>query len=106
MLGQKGQKLCNYSDASFAAKFDNSSQLGHNIFLVDKTKICQPILLSSYKSKKSVRSVMENELIAFVDNFDIVFTVRHDLKFSSGHEILPTVMTNSLGLFDVLTKWV
>lgn len=42
--------------------------------------------------------------MAFVDGFDISFTIRHDLKMVFGHNVLLTMMTDSLSLFNILSE--
>jgi hypothetical protein len=93
-----------FSDASFANSRDGTSQLGYVVFMMDKDKNCQLILWSSHKSKRVTRSVVGAETMALADAFDAAYSLKHDLQAMLGHEVPITIYTDSLSLFDVLTK--
>ena len=83
---------------------DKSSQLGYFIFLSDKSKYCQPIFWSSYKSKRVTRSVLGSEVMAFADAFDMAYTIKYDLQIMLNKIIPISMLTDSKSLFDVLTS--
>ena len=97
-------RLQTYSDASFATNEDKSSQLGYIIFLVDALGNCQPVHWSSHKAKRVTRSVLGSEVLAFSDAFDMSYAIKHDLQALLNQEIPLVMMTDSLSLFDVITK--
>jgi hypothetical protein len=93
-----------YSDASYASNSDGSSQLGYIIFLCDASGTCQPLFWSSKKSKRITRSVLGSETMALADAFDKAFAIRHDMQDITRRSIPIVILTDSLSLFDVLTK--
>lgn len=97
-------KLQVYSDASYATNKDKTSQLGYFIFLMDKHHRCHPIYWVSYKSKRSTRSVLGSEVMAFADAFDMAYTLKFDLQKILGKELPLRMLTDNKSLFDVLTK--
>lgn len=103
-LDKDSLRLQVYSDASYATNADNSSQLGYIIFLADKSNNCQPLAWSSHKAKRVNRSVLGSEIMAFADAFDMAFVLKHDIE-AMIKKTLPIVMiTDSLSLFDVITR--
>ena len=103
-LDKDSIRLQIYSDASYASNYDASSKLGYIIFLADKNNSCQPLLWSSHKSKRVSRSVLGCETMAFADAFDVAFAIRHDLERMIGNKVPISMFTDSLSLFDVMTK--
>lgn len=97
-------KLSVYSDASYASNDDKSSQLGYFIFLSDDSKNCQPLYWNSYKSKRVTRSVLGSEVMAFADAFDMAYTIKYDLQHIIQNRVRLHMLTDSLSLFDVLTR--
>jgi hypothetical protein len=93
-----------YSDASYANNTDGTSQLGYIIFLCDASRACQPLFWSSKKWKRVTRSVLGSETMALADGFDVAFSICHDLQIITGKSIPIVILTDSLSLFDVLTK--
>lgn len=93
-----------YSDASYADNRDASSQLGYIVFLCDKFGTAQPITWSSHKSKRVTRSVLGSETMALADGFDAAYAIRHDVERMTGKRVPLSVFTDSLSLFDVITK--
>jgi hypothetical protein len=103
-LDRKNLSLRVYSDASYANNSDGTSQIGYIIFLCDASGSCQPLFWSSKKSKRVTRSVLGSETMALADAFDMAFTIRHDLQNITLLQIPIIILTDSLSLFDVLTK--
>lgn len=103
-LDNKSLQLRVYSDASYSNNEDKSSQLGYIIFLMDKHNRCQPLFWSSHKSKRVSRSVLGSETMAFADAFDMAYVIKYDLQLMLGKVIPISMMTDSLSLFDVITK--
>jgi hypothetical protein len=93
-----------YTDASYANNFDGSSQLGYIIFLADANGKCQPIAWSSHKSRRVTRSVLGSETMAFADGFDAAYSLKHDLQTILKRSVDILMYTDSLSLFDVITK--
>jgi hypothetical protein len=96
--------LKEYTDASYANNFDGSSQLGYIIFLADASGKYQPIVWSSHKSRRVTRSVPGIETMAFADEFDAAYSLKHDLQAILKQSVDILMYTNSLSLFDVITK--
>ena len=93
-----------YSEASYANNSDSSSQLGYLIFLCDGSNLCQPLYWSSHKAKRVSRSVLGSETMAFADSVDMAFMIRHDIQKMMSIKIPILMFTDSLSLFDVITK--
>lgn len=93
-----------YADASFASNDDLSSQLGYLVFMCDKDDVCHILDFSSKKSKLIVRSIMAAEVYAFVDAFDAVMILAHDLWKTLDQEIPLYLFTDSKQLFDAILK--
>lgn len=93
-----------YADASFAGNDDLSSQLGFIIRLCDSSHRAHVLECSSKKSKRIVRSVLEGEIYAFAEGFDRAFVLRHDLQTIFRRNISLHMFTDSLQMFDVVTK--
>lgn len=93
-----------YSDASWANNEDGSSQMGYIIFLTDATGACQPITWSSHKSRRKNRSTLGSETMALADAFDVAYSLMHDMQRVMGQRVPITILTDSLSLFDVISK--
>lgn len=103
-LGKESLRITSYSDASFATNDDHTSQLGYFIFLSDKYNKCQPIYWTSYKAKRVTRSVLGSKVMALADAFDMAYIIKYDRQNIMNKQITLTMYTDSLSLFDVLTK--
>ena len=103
-LDNKRLRLQVYSDASYGNNFDRSSQLGYIIFLADSNGNCQPLFWSSHKSKLVSRSVLGCETMASADAFDMAFAMKNNLRRMTSLDIPIMMLTDSLSLFDVITK--
>lgn len=97
-------RVVGFSDASFANNYDLSTQLGHIMFLADKTGKSVPIHFKSYKSRRVVRSAMAGEVIAFSDLFDVAAALSSELKLLLDREVPVHLFTDSKSLFDVISK--
>ncbi|CDF36525.1 unnamed protein product [Chondrus crispus] len=93
-----------YTDASFAGNDDLSSQLGFIILLCDSSDRAHLLEYSSRKSKRVVRSILGGEVYAFASGFDRAFILRHDLETIFKVKIPLHMLTDSLQMFDVITK--
>ena len=93
-----------YTDASFAGNDDLSSQVGFIILLCDRSDRAHILEYSSRKSKRAVRSILGGELQAFASGFDQAFILRHDLETIFRMKISLHMLTDSLQIFDVITK--
>ena len=93
-----------YSDSSYANNHNGTSQLGYVVFLTDDSQRCQPLAWSSHKSKRVTRSVLGSEKMAFADAFDMYYVVKRELERLFGRNIPLTMVTDSLALFDVITR--
>ena len=97
-------RLQTYSDASFSTNEDQSSQLGYVIFLADGENRCSPLHWSSHKAKRVTRSVLGSEVLVFSDAFDMFYAINHDLQSLLKQEVPLVMITDSLSLFDIITK--
>lgn len=93
-----------YTDASFAGNDDLSSQLGFIILLCDSSNRAHILEYSSRKSKRVVRSILGGEVYAFADGFDRAYILRHDLETIFQMKIPLHMLTDSLQMFDFITK--
>ena len=93
-----------YAHASFAGNDDLSSQLGFIILLCDKENRSHVLDYSSKKSRRVVRSILGGEVYAFADSFDRAYILRHDLQMIFKKKIPLHMFTDSLQMFDVITK--
>ena len=93
-----------YSDAPYANNSDGSSQLRYIIYICDGSNLCQPLYWSSHKAKRVSGSVLGSETMAFADSFDMAFNLRHDIQRMMNIKIPIMMFTDSLSLFDVITK--
>ena len=103
-MDKSSLNLQTYTDAGFADNNDTSSQLGYIMFLVDKYDYCQPLMWFSHKSKRVTKSVLGSEMMAFADGFDFSFSLKHDLQKILNQDVPLIMLTDSLSLFDVITK--
>jgi hypothetical protein len=92
------------TDASFAHNYDGSSQLGYIIFLADASGKCQQIVWSFHNTRRVTRSVLGSETVAFADGFDAAYSLKHDLQTILKRSVDILMYTDSLSLFDVITK--
>jgi hypothetical protein len=97
-------KLVVYTDSSFCNNDDLSSQLGYIIFLSDSTGLCKPLHYSSHKSKRVTRFVLGGEVMAFSDGIDMAVTLKHDVERMICRSIPIHAFTDSLSLFDVISR--
>ena len=72
--------------------------------LMLKHNKCQPLYWTSYKAERVTRSVLGSEVMAFADEFDMKYTIKYDIQSILNKVILLRMLTDSLSLFDVLTK--
>ena len=93
-----------YTDASFAGNDDLSSQLGFIILLCDSLNLAHILGYSNRKSKRVVRSILGGEVYAFASGFDRAFMLKHDLETIYRTKIPLHMLTDSLQMFDVITK--
>ena len=103
-LDKESLRLQTYSDASYSNNYDGTSQLGYIIFLADKDDNCHPLYWSSHKSKRVSRSVLGSETMAFADAFDMTYAIKRDIELMTNQPIPISMLTDSLSLFDVITK--
>lgn len=96
--------ICVYADAAFATNNDPLSQIGFVIFLCDTKNTCHILDFSSKKSKKIVRSILAEEVCAFMDAFDVSFMISSDVSNLLGMTITVFLFTDSKQLFDSVTK--
>lgn len=93
-----------YSDASFATNTDKLSQLGYIMFLLVRNNQCQLLYRNTYKEQLVNRFVLGSEVIALTDAFNMLYTVKFDLQSACTRAKPLTMITDSLPLFDILTK--
>jgi hypothetical protein len=96
-------KLVVYCDASFAANWDLTSQLGFLIFLWDSFgKIC--LLDGASKKRDRVTRSITSELYAITLGFDRAFLLRDALFKATSIYFDIAVITNSMQIFGAITK--
>lgn len=81
-----------------------SSQLGFIILLCDASNHAHVLQYCSKNSKRVVRSILGGEVYAFADGFDRAYIMRHDLQMILKKNIQLHMYTDSLQMFDVITK--
>lgn len=79
-LDQDSLLMVRFSDASFANNDNLTSQLGNVCFLSHLHGKVVPISFKSYKSKRTTRSVMAGEFIAFSEVFDVAVTLADKIE--------------------------
>lgn len=102
-LDKTSVKIPDYADASFATDYEKSSSLGYSIFLIDKSRKCKPNFWSSHKCRGAVGPVMKSELMAFVDGFELAYSLKHDFKVLYGNHIPLRMIDDCQQVFEVLT---
>lgn len=103
-LDQDTLHLRVFADASFANNFDYSSQLGFIICLCDDENHFHILDFGSKKCKRVVRSILGGEVYAFAEAFDRAIMIRYDLEAIYKTEIPLQMFTDSLQMFNVITK--
>ncbi|CDF33317.1 unnamed protein product [Chondrus crispus] len=103
-LDESTLQLRAYTDASFGANEDFSSQLGYIVLLCDSSNRCHILDFASKKSKRIVRCILGGEVYAFTEGFDCAFVLRHDLQKLYGRTIPLQMRTDSKQMFDVIMK--
>lgn len=93
-----------FSDAGLAGNFDLSSQIGFVIALVDGNGKANLLDYSSRKCRRITHSSLAGEIMALTAGFDAAFAIRHDLERITNRTFPLQVMTDSKGLFDMVTK--
>ena len=93
------------SDCSLANNADLPSQLGFIILLCDKYNNCNILSFSSHKSRRIVRSILEGEVYAFADCFDVSYTTKRDLETMLSKTVNLQMFNDSKSLFDIITKF-
>ena len=93
-----------YTDASFSTNTDHSLQLGFIVLLSDKPDNAFILHYAGYKSRRVARSVLGAETYAFADAFDFVYCAKTDLEELLDHRVSLSIFTDSVNLFDVITK--
>ncbi len=83
---------------------DNTSQLRMVVVLADANGNACPIHYASWKSRRVSRSVLSAEVYALSACFDYAYTLRKDLEFMLGKKIPLYLFTNSMSIFDAITK--
>lgn len=82
-------------DAAFATNKDESSGLGILAMLRDsKTGMVNIVHFSSNKSKRVCKSVLAAELHAFVDGYDLGYSLKNSIQTITGTNNVPLVMYN------------
>jgi hypothetical protein len=83
---------------------DGFSQLGYIIFLVDGNGTFQPLFWSSHKSRRVTRSVLGSGTMALADAFDVAYELKNDIEMILKQNVPIAILTDSLSLFDAITK--
>lgn len=96
-------KIKAYKDSSFAYTEDCYSHIAYIVFLYEDS-FGHVINFSSTKSKRIIRSVLEGEACAFADEFDCLFTLKHDLQSMIATNIPIHMIKDSKSLFDIITE--
>ena len=81
-------RIAVFSDASYGNLTGGGSQIGYLIFLYDKNFSCAPLVWSSRKAKRVVRSTLSAETLAAMDALDATFIVRGMMEEFLGCETL------------------
>lgn len=97
-------KIVVFSDSSYVNNDDLRSMPGFITALLEKSNQCSILHLLSHKSKCVCRSTILEETLTFVDSFDSLLTIKHDIELSIGHKINMQMMTDSQTLLDALTR--
>ena len=93
-----------YSDAPFASNDDNGSQLVYLILLADDSNCCHILALSSKKSKRVIRFIMEGEFFVLSTAIYYALVIQQGLKSILGQSIKQMIFMGLKQLFDVIKK--
>jgi hypothetical protein len=72
--------------------------------MADASGKCQPIVCSSHKSGRVTRSVLGSETMTFADGFDAAYALKHYQQTILKRSVDILMYTDSLSLFDFITK--
>lgn len=98
-------RVVGFLDAFIANNYDNSTQLGFILFIVDKYNRVVPVNFKSYKGQKSFQSVLACESIAFGDIFDREVSLENELNWiHPGYKTPTCLLIDSKSLFGVISK--
>jgi hypothetical protein len=68
-----------YTDSSYANCEDFSSQIGFVVMLTDISGKCAVLDYASKKSRRTVRSILGGEMLAFAEGFHRAFVLQHSM---------------------------
>lgn len=96
-------KMAVFSDASYGNLQGGGSQIGFLVFAYDDENSCVPLLWSSRRAKRVVRSTLSAETLAAVDALDAAFLVKGMFEEFLGFS-LPTVhlFVDNKSLYDAV----
>lgn len=103
-MDEKSVLIYAYSNAPFATNYDQTSQLGYTVFLVDIRNLCRSLHWTLYKSERSTTSVLGGQILAFADGFGMAFTIKRMLKAILKTRILLSMVIESKSAFYIFTK--
>lgn len=103
-LDLKALRIVARADASFAANWDETSQLGHAALFTDASKKRCMLRWNSHKSQRVTRSALGSEICAFCDGMGIGIAFRMALKPLLGKNPPLHMRADSKSLFDAITR--
>ena len=92
-----------YSDASHASNFDGSSQLGYIVVLRDKHSRFSILQFKSAKCHRITKSAMAAETCAFVEAFDVAWTMKYELELLLKRQVPLQMLVDSKQLFQSIS---
>lgn len=95
-------QLC--ADKLFATNKEHFSQVKYVPFLKDGCNDFQWLFWSLYKAKRVNRSVSGGNFVVYANAFDMFYDINYNFQLITGYFILSTILTDSMSLFDILTK--
>lgn len=92
------------TDAALANNDDLSSQIGYVMAIQDASENVNLIEYSSGKCRRVTHSSLAGEIMAFSAGFDAGIILKHDLQLIMKQLIPLYMMTDSRGLFGMVTR--
>ena len=74
------------------------------IFICDNEGNAAVLNYASWKCSRVTRSVLAAEIYAFATAFDFTYTLQHDMQRITGHKLPIIMFTDSMCLFDTITR--
>lgn len=103
-LSKEYLRLIAFSDSSFANNDDLGTQFGLIILTKDSNHRANWLIISSYKCRRVVWSVLGADTYSFADYFDAAYSIRQDIGKILGTTIPLKMLTDTERLLKTIVK--